>query len=314
MVKSCLQCSIARFNPWVGKSPWRRTWLPSPVSLPGESHGQRNMTEQRNSYFSVSWKSCPAEKLAGRHSPGGLVALPRGIALGAPTSLCPAGHHTLQGTRAGALRPASPCAQRTPGASAPTANLRGITPAAGRERLRPQPHPGPGCTGRTVGSCGRMLPFAGSKPRPGGVTTASAVYLWPSPSFCSVGVLGSIPGLGRSPEEGKGYPLQCSGLENSVDSVAHGVAESWTQLSDCHSLTSSDGGQQPCCLCACTCGPCLCKGHRASKGECTADPGALVRPPLHRHREAHSESVGLWVHRVWAAEAWCPARDCALHG
>jgi len=40
-----------------------------------------------------------------------------------------------------------------------------------------------------------------------------------------VGDLGSIPGLGRSSGEGKGYPLQCSGLENSMDSV-HGVAKS----------------------------------------------------------------------------------------
>jgi len=30
------------FNPWVGKIPWRRKWQPSPVSLPGESQGQRN--------------------------------------------------------------------------------------------------------------------------------------------------------------------------------------------------------------------------------------------------------------------------------
>ena len=36
------------------------------------------------------------------------------------------------------------------------------------------------------------------------------------------------PGLGRSPGEGKGYPLQYSGLENSVDYVVHGVAESDT--------------------------------------------------------------------------------------
>ena len=36
-------------------------------------------------------------------------------------------------------------------------------------------------------------------------------------SACSVGDLGSFPGLGRSPGEGKGYPLQYSGLENSMD-------------------------------------------------------------------------------------------------
>ena len=41
-----------------------------------------------------------------------------------------------------------------------------------------------------------------------------------------------IPGLGRSPGEGKGNPLQYSGLENSMDSVVHGVAKSQTRLSD----------------------------------------------------------------------------------
>ena len=42
----------------------------------------------------------------------------------------------------------------------------------------------------------------------------------------------SIPGLGRSPGEGKGYPLQYSGLENSMDCIVHGVTKSWTWLSD----------------------------------------------------------------------------------
>ena len=31
------------FDPWVGKIPWRRAWQPSPVLLPGESHGQRSL-------------------------------------------------------------------------------------------------------------------------------------------------------------------------------------------------------------------------------------------------------------------------------
>jgi len=53
-------------------------------------------------------------------------------------------------------------------------------------------------------------------------------------SACYVGDLGSIPGLGRSPGEGKGYPLQYSGLENSMDYTVHGVAKSRTQLSDFH--------------------------------------------------------------------------------
>ena len=51
-------------------------------------------------------------------------------------------------------------------------------------------------------------------------------------SACNVGDLGLIPGLGRSPGEGKGYPLQYSGLENSMDCIVHGVAKSQTQLSD----------------------------------------------------------------------------------
>ena len=42
-------------------------------------------------------------------------------------------------------------------------------------------------------------------------------------SACNVADFGLIPGLGRYPGEGKGYPLQHSGLENSMDYVAHGV-------------------------------------------------------------------------------------------
>ena len=53
---------------------------------------------------------------------------------------------------------------------------------------------------------------------------------------CNEGDLGSIPGLGRSPGEGKGYPLQCSSLENSMDCIVNGVAKSQTRLSDCHSF------------------------------------------------------------------------------
>ena len=46
--------------------------------------------------------------------------------------------------------------------------------------------------------------------------------------------LGSIPELGRYPGEGKGYPLQYSGLENFMDYIVHGVAKSWTRLSNFH--------------------------------------------------------------------------------
>ena len=51
-------------------------------------------------------------------------------------------------------------------------------------------------------------------------------------STCNAGDLGSIPGLGRSPGEGKGYPLQYSGLENPMDCIGPGVTKSRTRLSD----------------------------------------------------------------------------------
>ena len=64
-------------------------------------------------------------------------------------------------------------------------------------------------------------------------------------SACSVGDPGLIPGLGRSPGEGNGNPLQCSCLENSMDREAwratvHGVAkvrhDLATKSSSCHNL------------------------------------------------------------------------------
>ena len=59
-------------------------------------------------------------------------------------------------------------------------------------------------------------------------------------SACNAGDLGSIPGLGRSPEEGNGNPLQYSCLDpmdgEAWWATAHGVAKSWTRLSDFTSL------------------------------------------------------------------------------
>ena len=49
---------------------------------------------------------------------------------------------------------------------------------------------------------------------------------------CNVGDLGSIPGSARSPGEGKGYSLQHSGLESSMDCIVHGVTKSQARLSD----------------------------------------------------------------------------------
>ena len=53
-------------------------------------------------------------------------------------------------------------------------------------------------------------------------------------STCSAGDPSSIPESGRSPGEGKGYPPQYSGLENSMDCIVHRVAKSGTRLSEFH--------------------------------------------------------------------------------
>ena len=53
-------------------------------------------------------------------------------------------------------------------------------------------------------------------------------------SAYNAGDLGLIPASGRSPGEGKGYPLQYSGLENPMDCIVNGVTKSWTRLSDFH--------------------------------------------------------------------------------
>ena len=69
-------------------------------------------------------------------------------------------------------------------------------------------------------------------------------------SACSVGDMDSIPGLGRSPAEGKGYPLQYSGPKNSLDCTVHGVAKSQTRLSDCR--FQAYFGANICCWYDCT--------------------------------------------------------------
>ena len=64
-------------------------------------------------------------------------------------------------------------------------------------------------------------------------------------SSCNARELGSIPGLGRSPGEGKGYPLQYSGLENSIYCIFHSVTKSRTRPSDlrCKGVGSCEVGQ-----------------------------------------------------------------------
>ena len=61
---------------------------------------------------------------------------------------------------------------------------------------------------------------------PGGSAGKESAY--------NAGDLGSIPGSGRSPAEGKGHPLQYSGLENPMDCIVLGIAKSQPRLSDVH--------------------------------------------------------------------------------
>ena len=78
-----------------------------------------------------------------------------------------------------------------------------------------------------VGGLPLCLPFAVEGEPPALCSGASG-------SLQHAGDLGSILGLGRSPGEGNGYPLQYSGLENPMDCIVHGVAKSWTRQSDFH--------------------------------------------------------------------------------
>ena len=67
-VNHCLQCKRPRLNPWVGKIPWRREWPPTPVFLPGESLGQRNLARSSPWHHKIrlDWARFPS--LLGEYS------------------------------------------------------------------------------------------------------------------------------------------------------------------------------------------------------------------------------------------------------
>ena len=64
MVKNCLQCRRPAFDPWVGKNPWRRIWLSTPVFLPGESP----WTEEPGGLQSVGLQSAYTMLCVTKHS------------------------------------------------------------------------------------------------------------------------------------------------------------------------------------------------------------------------------------------------------
>ena len=72
------------------------------------------------------------------------------------------------------------------------------------------------------------------RPQCGEISLSLSILSAGKESACNARDLGLIPGLGRSPAEGKSYPLQYPGLENSMDCIGHGVAKSQTWLSDFH--------------------------------------------------------------------------------
>ena len=75
-------------------------------------------------------------------------------------------------------------------------------------------------------------------------------------SACNAGDLALIPGLGRSPGEGKGYQLQHSGLENSMQCTVHWVTKSWTGLSDlCYPMPGTVVDTRGSALSKVKCGP-----------------------------------------------------------
>ena len=103
-------------------------------------------------------------------------------------------------------------------------------------------------------------------------------------STCNEGNLGSIPGWGTSPGEGKGYPLQYSCLENSMDYTVHGVAKSQTLLSDFQLSLSmiqlgfpggSDGKESIC-----------------NVGDLGSTPGQ--EDPMEKGMATHSTSILAW--------------------
>ena len=77
-----------------------------------------------------------------------------------------------------------------------------------------------------IRSRSHRLPTPGSLGFPSGSAGKESTH--------NAGDLDSIPGLGRSPGEENSYPLQYSGLENSMDCIVHGIAKSWTELSNFH--------------------------------------------------------------------------------
>ena len=115
-------------------------------------------------------------------------------------------------------------------------------------------------------------------------------------SACNAKNLGSIPGLGKSPGEGKGYPLQNSGLENLMDCIVHEVAKSQTPLSDFHFLESKASWSY-CCM-------------RSSRVRIRERRQAKGRKPFPPHCGFWKEQMRCWDR--WAELPWCKCTKLSM--
>ena len=174
----CRRYKRCGFDSWVRKIPWRRKWQPTPLFLPGESHGQRSLS----GFFRVtkSWKRL--KRLS-----------------------------TTQ-HRIGKDFPGSSDGRE------PAWNTGDLGSTSEWERSHRY-------------SCLECIAMGlwWKKGFPGGLHSKE--------SACNAGDPGLIPGLGRSPGEGNGNPLQYSCLGNPMDrgawrATVHGVAKSRTWLSN----------------------------------------------------------------------------------
>ena len=93
----CLKCRRPEFNSWVGKIPWRREWLPTPVVLPGESHRQRSLAKSQTrlsdwAHFewapAALWGHQVADRVAGPEDPIFYSGFPGGTGDNEPACQC----------------------------------------------------------------------------------------------------------------------------------------------------------------------------------------------------------------------------------
>ena len=175
---------------WVGVIPWRRKWQSTPVVLPGEAHAQRSLV-------GCSPRSCKELDV----TENSYLMSPPTINFFSATCLPIAISISRLKNSVGDVvdhvhRPWAPSLTTALDPDPPPVSVRSHVSLKEPQQRAKSP-------GQLLINRSELSRSLGSQET------------------------GSIPGLGRSPGEGKGYPLQYSGLENSMDYIVHGVAKSW---------------------------------------------------------------------------------------